>query len=45
MNLYCIKCLMFTENNTIKIKRQIDSDIDCGFKGFETVEKNALVIY
>ena len=24
MNLYSIKCLMFTKNNNIKIKRKID---------------------
>ena len=57
MNLYCIECLVFTEKNTIKIKRWINKKkkkkktdlfsryIDCGFKGFETIEKNILVIY
>ena len=44
MNLYGIKCLMFTEGNNIKIKREIDGEIstyswcnDCGFKKFETI--------
>ena len=27
MNLYCIKCLMFTEGNNIQIKREIDGEI------------------
>ena len=24
MNLFCIKCLMFTKNNNIRLKREID---------------------
>ena len=49
MNLHCIKRFMFTKNNNIKIKREIDvkidfysSCIDCGFKTFETIDKKPL---
>ena len=48
MNLYCIKCSMFTQNN-IKIKPEINVKInfysrchDCGFKKFETIVKEVL---
>ena len=41
MNLYYIKCLKFTNNCNIKIKREIDGKInlyspciDCGFEKF-----------
>ena len=44
MNLYCIKCSKFTNNNTnIKIKYEIEGKtnlyshcIECSFKKFET---------
>ena len=46
MNLYCIKCLIFTENKKIEIKREIDRKInhyfhciDCGFKKFGSVDE------
>ena len=46
MHLYCNKCLMFTKNNSIKIKRQIDEKInlyshynDCGFKKFKIIDE------
>ena len=29
MNLYCIECLMFTKNNNIKLKREIDGETKC----------------
>ena len=45
MNLYCIKCLMFTTNNNIGIKHEIDRKInlyfrcnDCGFKRFAAID-------
>ena len=41
MNPYCIKCLKFTKNKNINIKRKIDEKknlysrcIDCGLKKF-----------
>ena len=49
MNLFCIKCLMFTKKKNIKIKHKIDKIInlvslciDCGFKNFETADKKEL---
>ena len=49
MNLYCIKCLMFTKNINMKIKRKIDGKInlyfrciDCCFKKFETIGEEEL---
>ena len=49
MNLFCIKGSKFTKNNNIKIKRGIDGKsnlyphcIDCGFKKFETIDKEEL---
>ena len=49
MNLYCIKCLMFTKNEKIKIKHKIDRKAnlysrcsDCGFKIFETIYEEQL---
>ena len=49
MNLYCIKCLMFTKNNKISVKREIDRKIslyfccnDCCFKKFITIDKEGL---
>ena len=46
MNLSCIKCLMFTQNNKIKLKCEIDRNtnlyshfINCGFKKFATIDK------
>ena len=48
MNLYCIKCSEFTNNN-IKMKREIDRKINlsfycinCGFKIFETIDAEEL---
>ena len=48
MNVYCIKCLKFTNNN-IKMKHEIDGKIDlyvhcieCGFKKFGTIDKEEL---
>ena len=49
MNLHYIKCLKFTNNNNIKIKRKIDGKIalysyciECGFKKFEAIDKEKL---
>ena len=49
MNLYCIKCLFFTQNKNIKINRKIDGKInlysrciDCSFKKFESIDKKGL---
>ena len=49
MNVYCIKCLMFTKNKNIKIKREINgksifysSYNDCVFKKFVTIDKEEL---
>ena len=49
MNLYSIKCLMFTRNRNIKIKREIDGKdnfyshcIDCGFKKCKTIDEKEL---
>ena len=49
MNVYCIKCLMFTENKNIKVKRKIDGKIniysccnDCSFKKFPAIDKEKL---
>ena len=46
MNLYCIKCLMFTEIYNIKVKHKIDRKMDIysccndsSFKNFETINK------
>ena len=46
MDLYYIKCLMFTKNRNIKIKHKTDGKmnlyfycIDCSFKIFETFDK------
>ena len=46
MNIYSIKCLIFTKNKNIKIKRKIDRKInsyfcciDCGLKKFETINE------
>ena len=46
MILYCIKCFMFTRNNNIKIKCEMDGKINlysccigCGFKKFATTDK------
>ena len=43
MSLYCVKCLIFTKNSNIKIKRKIDGKnnlycqcIDYGSKNLET---------
>ena len=52
MNLYCIKCLMFTKVNNIKLKRKVNgkinlysSYINCSFKSLELSIKKKLVIY
>ena len=49
MNLYCIKCLMFTKNSNIKIQREINrqSNIychcnNCGFKKLATTDKEKI---
>ena len=49
MNFHCIKCSKFTKNNYIKVKCKIDGNInlysrciDCGFKKFETIDKEEL---
>ena len=45
MNLYCIKCLIFTKNVIIKIKRKIDRKINLYsrciyyFKKFEIIHE------
>ena len=49
MNLYCLKCLMFTRNNKIKVKCDIDGKFnlyspcnDFSFKKFATINKKEL---
>ena len=51
MNLYCIKCLMFTKifNWSIKVKREIDGKIniysrcnDCSFKKVTPIDKEEI---
>ena len=49
MNLYCIKCLKFINNNDIKMKCEIDVKInlyfyciDFGFKKFATTDEQEL---
>ena len=49
MNLYCIKCLKFTNNNNIRIKDEINREInlysqgiDCVVTKFETIEEKDL---
>ena len=49
MNRYYIKCLMFTKNNSINIKRKIDGKmnlysycIDFGFQKFATIDEQEL---
>ena len=46
MDLSCIKCSEFTINNDIRIKREIDGEINLypsclkyGFKNFETIDE------
>ena len=45
MNLYYIKCLMFTKSKNIKVKREIEKKInlysrciDFRFKNFQTID-------
>ena len=39
MDLYCIKCLMFTKNNNIKVKVEIDEKlISILVKRFVTID-------
>ena len=45
----CFKCLKFTKSNDIKIKREMDVNInlyshciDCGFENFEAIRKEDL---
>ena len=49
MNLHCIKCLMFTKNNNIKLKREIGGKVNiysrcigCGFKKFAAIIKEEI---
>ena len=46
MNLYCIKCLMFTKNKIFKIKREIDGKInlciDYSLKKIEAIDEEKL---
>ena len=49
MNVYCIKCSMFTKYKNIKVKREIDGKInlyfhciDCGHKKFKTIDEEKL---
>ena len=46
MNIYCIKCLMFTKKRSFKIKRKIDGKVnlysrffDCNFEMFEAIDE------
>ena len=48
-DLFCIRCLKFIKNNDLKKKQEIDEKvnlysncIDCGFKKFETINKEEL---
>ena len=50
MNLYCIKCLIFTKRRNFEIKHKIDGNInlysrciDFGFKKLETIDKEELI--
>ena len=52
MSIHCIKSLTFRKNNDIKIKWEINGKINlysrcpgCGFKKFETINKEKKVIY
>ena len=47
--MYCIECSKFTKNSNIKIKDELagkinlySSFIECGFKKFETIDKEEL---
>ena len=49
MNLYCLKYLMFTKNNNIKVKHDIDGKFnlyspcnDFSFKKFAIIDKEKL---
>ena len=49
MNLYCLKYLMFTKNNNIKVKHDIDGKFnhyspcnDFSFKKFTIIDKEKL---
>ena len=49
MNLFSIKCIKFTNNNNIKIKREIEGKTNlysycnyCNFKQFETIDEEKL---
>ena len=49
MNLYCLQCTKFTNNNDIKVKHEIDGKIsiyylfiDCGCIKFETIGKEEI---
>ena len=49
MNLYRIKCLMFTKYNNIKLKHETDGKInvyarcnDCSFKKFATIDEEEI---
>ena len=49
MNLYFIKCLMFTKNNNIKTKRRINRKINLcsyffgyGFKKFASINEEEI---
>ena len=50
MNLCCIKYLMFTKNNNIKVKCKMDGKInlystciDCDFKNLTVIKKNLVI--
>ena len=50
MNFYSIKCLKFTKNNNIKVKREINGKMeidshfnDCSFKKIATIYKGKLI--
>ena len=50
MNLYCIKCSIFTKNSNNTIRQDIDGKIHiysrcigCGFKTFESSDKEELI--
>ena len=49
MDLYCIKCSVFTKNKNTKMKPEIDEKInlysrciDCAFKTFQTIDEEEL---
>ena len=50
MNLYCIKCLKFTNSDNVEIKHEVDGKInlhsycfECGFENVENIDREELI--